>query len=242
LYRYRIDLLDLNTMRLRSLSLSLLVLTASASAPVLAQDPLDDVYGHAVHAFYRGDVNKAQQLLDQAISAGSVDPRAYYYRGLCLAALAGDTSAGTADFEKAAQLEIDGKKVVNVGKALERIQGAGRCEIERIRRDARLASRDKFLEMQRLRYEESRRLSPAIPARDADAPPSPIPAANDPFAPGADLSKGTPTPMPESKQPTPPATDDPFGDAPAAPAKDAPPAGDDPFGGPPPAGDDPFGG
>ena len=51
--------------------------------------------------------------------------------------------------------------------------------------------------------------------------------------------------MPENVQPA-PATNDPFGDAPAAPANPAPPA-DDPFGGngakpnPAPASEDPFG-
>jgi hypothetical protein len=170
-----------------------------------AQDPLDDVYGHAVHAYYRGDVARAQELLDQAIAAGSKDPRAYYYRGLCLSALGGDTSAGMADFQTAADLEINGQKVVNVGKALERVQGA---------------------------------------PRDSDAPPTPVPAANDPFAPGLDLNKGAPTPMPESNKPVAPATNDPFGDAPADTNKGEPPASDDPFGGSsaPPASDDPFGG
>jgi len=227
-------------MRLRPTPLSLFVLAACTSIPVFAQDPLDEVYGHAVHAYYRGDVQTAQTLFDQVLEAGSTDPRAHYYRGLCRSVMGGDTSAGLEDFERGAQLEIDGKKVVNVGKALERIQGSARCEIERVRRNARLVARDKFLEMQRLRYEEMRRVAPAVPSRDADAPPTPVPAANDPFAPGTDLNKGTPTPMPESKQPTPPASDDPFGDAPSEPAKDAPPA-DDPFGGAAPASDDPFG-
>lgn len=184
----------------------------------------------------------AQEWLDKAIAAGSKDPRAYYYRGLCLSALSGDTSAGMDDFQTAADLEINGQKVVNVGKALERIQGPARCAIESIRRNARLASRDKYLEMQRLRYDESRRV-PVIPPRSADAPPTPVPAANDPFAPGLDLNKGTPSPMPESNKKAPPSSDSPFGDEPADSNKPTPPASDDPFGGSaPPASDDPFGG
>jgi hypothetical protein len=147
------------------------------------------------------------------------------------------------DFQTAADLEINGQKVVNVGKALERVQGAARCTIESVRRSARLASRDKYLQMQRARYEESRR-TPAVAPRDSDVPPTPVPAANDPFAPGLDLNKGTPTPMPESNKPTAPATNDPFGDAPGDSNKGEPPASDDPFGGSsaPPASDDPFGG
>jgi hypothetical protein len=230
-------------MQLRFSPLALLLVGFAATMAARAQDPLDDVYGHAVHAYYRGDVARAQELLDQAIAAGSKDPRAYYYRGLCLSALGGDTSAGTADFQTAADLEINGQKVVNVGKALERVQGAARCTIESVRRSARLASRDKYLQMQRARYEESRR-TPAVAPRDSDVPPTPVPAANDPFAPGLDLNKGTPTPMPESNKPTAPATNDPFGDAPGDSNKGEPPASDDPFGGSsaPPASDDPFGG
>ncbi|MCU0707098.1 MAG: hypothetical protein MUF23_02290 [Pirellula sp.] len=228
---------------LKHSALALLLVGLTTSASIQAQDPLDEVYGHAVHAYYRGDVTRAQELLDQAISAGSTDPRAYYYRGLCLSVLGGDTSAGQADFEKGAELEISGQKVVNVGKALERIQGPARCAIESIRRDARLASRDKYLQMQRMRYEESRR-APVVPPRSSDAPPTPVPPINDPFAPGTDLNKGTPVPMPETNKPAPPTTDDPFGDAPADATKDAPPPADDPFGGNnnPPATDDPFGG
>lgn len=141
-------------MQLRFSTLFVLLLSAMVSVSAWAQDPLDDVYGHAVHAYFRGDAATAQQWLNEAIAAGSQDPRAYYYRGLCQAALSSDPEAGASDFEQAAQMEIDGKKVVNVGKALERIQGPVRCQIEAIRRKARLASRGKYMEMQRLRYEQ----------------------------------------------------------------------------------------
>lgn len=231
-------------MRLRFTSLAILLVGSLATSAVRAQDPLDDVYGHAVHSFYRGDVARAQELLDQAIGAGSTDPRVHFYRGLCLAAQSGDVNAGMADFQKGAELEVSGQKVVNVGKALERVQGAGRCAIESVRRNARLASRDKYLQMQRLRYEESRRAPSALAPRGSDAPPTPVPAVNDPFAPGTDLSKGTPTPMPESNKPTPPATDDPFGGDSGDSGTKTPPATDDPFGGSnaPASSDDPFGG
>jgi hypothetical protein len=230
-------------MQLRLTPLALILQGMLVALPAFAQDPLDDVYGHAVHAYFRGDVARAQELLNQVIDAGSTDPRAFYFRGLAQAALGGDTMAGMSDFEKAADLEINGQKVVNVGKALERIQGAARCAIESIRRDTRLASRDKYLQLQRMRYEESRRAAPLVPSRAPDAPPTPVPAANDPFAPGTDLNKGAPVPMPGAKTPTtPPAADDPFGDAPGDANKDGAPAADDPFGGAAPASsDDPFG-
>jgi len=234
-------------MRLRLSSFCALVLAAFVSFPAQAQDPLDDVYGHAVHAYFRGDAATAQRWLNDAIAAGSQDPRVYYFRGLCEAALSNDPEAGASDFEQAAQLEIDGKRVVNVGKSLERIQGSVRCQIEAIRRRARLASRGKYLEMQRLRYEEGIRNGAAVPASPSDAPPRPVPSINDPFSEGSDLNKGQPKPMAEPVKPA-PATNDPFGDAPANPAPANPaPASDDPFGAgnakpnPAPASDDPFG-
>ena len=197
-------------MHLRFSSLCAFAVAALISIPAFAQDPLDDVYGHAVHAYFRGDAPTAKQWLDEAIAAGSQDPRAYYFRGLCETAMSGDPSAGESDFEQAAQLEIDGKRVVNVGKALERIQGPVRCQIEAIRRKARLASRGKYLEMQRLRYEQSLKNGALIPTNPADAPPRPVPSINDPFSDGADLNKGQPKPMPEELK-NPPAADDPFG-------------------------------
>ncbi|MCY3005232.1 MAG: hypothetical protein NTV29_04565 [Planctomycetota bacterium] len=235
-------------MHLRFSCLCALVLAAFVSIPVWAQDPLDDVYGHAVHAYFRGDAATAQQWLNDAIASGSQDPRAFYFRGLCDAAVSGDPEAGQSDFEQAAQMEIDGKRVVNVGKALERIQGPVRCQIEAIRRKARLASRGKYLEMQRLRYEQGIRNGELNPGSPSDAPPRPVPSINDPFRDGADFNKGQARPMPERVAPA-PATNDPFGDAPPAsnPAPGNPaPASDDPFGGSakpnaPPASDDPFG-
>ena len=239
-------------MHLRFSSLCALVLAAFVSIPARAQDPLDDVYGHAVHAYFRGDAATAQQWLNDAIASGSQDPRAFYFRGLCDAAVSGDPEAGVSDFEQAAQMEIDGKRVVNVGKALERIQGPVRCQIEAIRRKARLDSRGKYLEMQRLRYEQGIRNGAINPVSPSDAPPRPVPSINDPFSDGADFNKGQPKPMAERVEPA-PASNDPFGDNPAnpAPANPAPanpaPAADDPFGSSgakpnaAPASDDPFG-
>ena len=231
-------------MQFRFTTLTGFALAAFAAIPSFAQDPLDEMYGRAIHEYYRGDVTKAEQILNDVIAAGSADPRAYYFRGLCQAAISGSPEAGHSDFEQAAQLEIDGKKVVNVGKSLERVQGAVRCQIEGIRRKARLASRSKYLEMQKMRYDESLRSgSVVVPPRAPDVAPAPVPGANDPFKDNSELNKGAPVPMPEEAKKAPAPSDDPFsGDAPK-PGNDAP-AADDPFGGnnnPPPASDDPFG-
>ena len=104
------------------------------------------------------------------------------------------------DFERGAQLEIEGKKVVNIGKALERIQGQARVAIEKARTKARLASRARLLEIQRTRYEELQRGGAAqggivVPPRMDAAPAPNVFAPNDPFSEG--MTKGNPKTMPK---------------------------------------------
>lgn len=184
-------------MRTRPLACLLTVVSLSLANFVNAQDPLDEMYGQAVHSFFRGDSGRAAELLNEVIDAGSQDPRAYFFRGLCQSYGSVD---GNPDFERAAQLEIEGKKVVNIGKALERIQGPARIAIEKSRSKARLASRSRLLEIQRTRYEEMQRGGPAqsgilVPPR-MDAAPAPSPfAPNDPF--NAGMTKGDPKSMPK---------------------------------------------
>ena len=156
------------------------VVSLSLANFVQAQDPLDEMYGQAVHSYFRGDSNRAQGLLTEVIDAGSQDPRAFFFRGLCQPS--GGIDVSNPDFDRAAQLEIDGKKVVNVGKALERIQGPSRVAIEKARSKARLASRARLLEMQRTRYEGMQNGSVqgglAVPPR-MDAAPARCPGAQD---------------------------------------------------------------
>ena len=223
-------------MRIRTLSM-LALLSSSLCGVATAQDPLDEMYGRAVHHFFRGDNSAAEQLLTEVINAGSQDPRVYYYRGLAMARNGG-TDAAMADFEQGAQLEIDGKKVVNVGKSLERIQGFHRIALEKTRTQARLNARSKILEMQRSRYDSMQQQGGAVdggllvpPKTNANAP-SPL-APNDPFNSG--MTKGQPKVVEPSSDAKPaevlpelPATPnevDPFGGTPE-PAKPA----DDPFG------------
>ncbi len=186
-------------MRTRPFACLFTVVSLSLANFVHAQDPLDEMYGQAVHSFFRGDSGHAAELLNEVIDAGSQDPRAYFFRGLCQSHGSFD---GNPDFERAAQLEIEGKKVVNVGKALERIQGPARISIEKSRSKARLASRSRLLEIQRTRYEEMQRggSAPApggivVPPR-LDAAPAPSAfAPNDPF--NAGMTKGDPKAMPK---------------------------------------------
>jgi len=217
-------------MRMQPLFLLVMLATLLVTSSVSGQDPLDEMYGRAVHAFFRGDLEHAEELLTEVIEAGSMDPRAFYFRGLCQ-----PCCAGSSDFETAARLEIEGKRVVNVGKALERIQGGCRVEIEKARTRARLSSRAQLLELQRTKYEQMQFGGNAaggmiVPPRVGDAAPVPNGLApNDPFntgmtkgepkgiaiepktvAPGDEFGTEIPkTEMPEEPAPT-PADDDPF--------------------------------
>jgi len=215
-------------MRTRPFACLFTVVSLSLANFVNAQDPLDEMYGRAVHSFFRGDSGPAAELLNEVIDAGSQDPRAYFFRGLSQSYGSFD---GNPDFERAAQLEIEGKKVVNVGKALERIQGPARIAIEKARLKARLASRSRLLEIQRTRYEEMQRGGPAqsgmvVPPR-MDAAPAPSAfAPNDPF--NAEMTKGDPKTMPKE-----PSTPDGF-------TPETPPVGEKPIEPMPTTEDDPF--
>ena len=206
------------------------LVTATFSGAASAQDPRDEMYGKAVHAFFRGDVDHAELLLNDAIAAGSVDPRAYIFRGLCLSM--NGIEAGTADFEKAADLEINGaRKVVNVGLALQRIQGPVRAEIEKARLNARLAARARSQEMGRLGGGVEGLVVP--PKNDPAPAPSNL-APNEPF--NAGMTKGDAKAMEGKPKNTPPVDDfeaELNGDAPAMDDPAAEPAAaaeEDPFG------------
>lgn len=229
-------------MRMKTWSLVALV-SATLCNTAWSQDPLDEIYGRAVHHYFRGDTISAETMLNEVVAAGSQDPRVFFFRGLVMARN-GQTDAATTDFTKGAELEIAGKKVVNVGKALERIQGPHRVELEKARTHARLASRSKVMEMNRARYEAMQQQGGAaagglvVPPR-VGVQPAPL-APNDPFVTGMTRGEPTPVPTPGATEPAVPA---PSGTP--TPTETTPPAGDDPFGSPvpapPPASDDPFG-
>jgi len=199
-----------------------------------AQTAMDETYGIGVHSYYSGNLTQADQIFNQLVDSGSQDPRVYYFRGVTQSRLTRD-AAGKADFEKGADLEMQGKRAVDVGRALQRIQGRVRTEIEKARSAARLTYATKKMLLEKTRIEKLPAGSGVMPA--------------DPFADDPNPTKGSPQDMPKDTVPaapsadspaTEPAEDDPF----AAPGKDAP----DPFGAPPaddgkpPATDaDPFG-
>jgi hypothetical protein len=201
------------------------------------QAVMDEFYGNGVHNFYDRDFFQAMNNLSVAIDGGSKDPRAYYYRGLAKMRT-GDHYGAQADMQMGAQFEsadIDG--FYPVSKALERVQGSERRELERYRALARAQARDRQLRRDAVRYEQRRRneaqVLRAVPVGPPPAPLGVAPAT----AIGGAAPAGAPATAPETTAPAaappatppPPASDDPFGDAPAeTPAADAP-ASDSPF-------------
>jgi len=224
-----------------------LPILAACASFTHAEDVLEELYGSGVHAYFAGNATAAEERFNEAISAGSQDPRVYYFRGLNqIRSQGGDASAGLADFESGARLEMLGRRGGDVSKALQRIQGPARMEIERIRTQARLTSKSKQFELMRQRYEAVIEGS-ALPEVGANKAVGPNPT--DPFVGDGKLSKGTPEDMPagDAAGATNPAADDvkpadPFADDVPADAPEAPAAGDDPFGAPAAeAGESPFG-
>lgn len=203
-----------------------------------AQDNLlDDLYGRGVHAYFSRNYEDAYKHLSDAATSGSQDPRVFYFRALTDLRL-NKADEATADLKKATELEYNGDAPFQVSKALERVQGNERLMIEDVRAKARLAIRNAAEERAKIRYQDRIKAEakvlrnppaagaePAPPAVAAEEVPPSEPAAEKPAAPAK------------------PATDDPFGEAPAgeAPAKPAVPAEESPAPPAKPAAEDPFG-
>ncbi len=99
-----------------------------------------DWYGNGTHQYFEGRFDDAIISFSTAISVNPYDPRPYFYRGL--AKLSCGRGPGAADdFQLGAFRETykNGRASSAVNRSLERIQGPCRLEIERYRRDARLA-------------------------------------------------------------------------------------------------------
>ncbi len=231
---------------------SIVLLAGGLASLVAVSSPAQEVilgqkYGRGVHDYFSGEYTKAYDQLTAAIDAGSKDPRAFYFRGLTYLKL-GRSLESVQDFKKGAELESkDVNKFYNVSKALERVQGQPRIELENYRVEARMAALEDAERLRKLRYEaiqreESRvlREQPPAPAEDIKAPVEPAAAAEKPAEPAAAAEKQAE-----------PAADDPFAAPEEKPAekkaekkaavepaadeagdKAAAPAGDDPFGAP----------
>lgn len=220
------------------------VASVAVATSAQAQDgAFTELYGYAVHRYYAGDYNEAQRALNVVIDAGIEDPRPHYFRGLVTYQM-GMQDAAKSDFDHAAELEARGKAVVNVGQALQRIQGPVRRDIELARLNARVAVAQEQRAKKQMETLDSQTapkvatppegnaMPPAISGEAPVAPATPAvpatPPATEPAAPATPDAATDPF-KDDAAVPPPatPATPDPFGTEPATPA--APPAADDPF-------------
>ncbi len=153
------------------------VLVLLCVTPVVAQDPvLGQRYGSGVHAYFSQNYQQAYDDLSSAISAGSRDPRCYYFRGLSYLRLGREEEAQT-DFQRGAELETrDVNKFYNVPAALERIQGEDRRLLERYRSEARLAALQREEQERAARYGQQREREKGL-LESMAAPAGALPAA-----------------------------------------------------------------
>lgn len=176
---------------------SLWLTTAGAKAQTRA---LEDAVGHGITAYFQGQAFTAEQLLNAALEAGSRDPQARYFLGLARWQL-GRTDEARADFAAGAQLEAAAPGLYRISaRSLERIQGRARQALQQARSAARTASASQR-EQNRLAQFDLQTGKGAggeqVPAPTAvAATATPMPAADDPFAP-----KPAKTPMPAAAMP-----------------------------------------
>jgi hypothetical protein len=251
------------------MGLAAVLIATSTTTQVRAQDSLlAELYGQGVHAFFAGEYEQAHEMFTTAIDQGSMDPRAYYYRGLSYGRL-GRPEQSVADHKKGAELEAGGTtRIYPVARSLQRIQGKERLELERYRQVARLAIRMRNLKAAKTRYESIQRgevdvlVNPnrKVPANAAEIVGTPPADPSDPFGAGATEVKpevapdkpatpdtdifGAPaeTPTPAAGTPTPmpmPSEPDPFGGLGDDPTPTPSDESKNPFDDDPPAIDDP---
>jgi len=191
------------------------------AAPTIESLPLAAAYGSGVHSYFAGDYQRAYDELSQAIEGGTIDPRAWYYRGLTALKL-GRTDEAEADFSAGASREAEGTGAWPVAKSLERVQGCDRLKLERHRTRARVAQIQedrrrgqlRYLDVERATPEVLRSRRPIVDRRVDEANPFegrvedvPAPANTDAPQPGW---KPRTEEMPEPAAEPAPASDDPF--------------------------------
>lgn len=112
-------------------------------------------YNSGYHLFFNGQFPEAQQMFEQARGLDENQPLYCYYLGLSLLRQ-GREAEGTDFLRMAAQLEQTPEgRLIDVGTGLERIQGAERLSIEKIRKEARLQWQEKEKARQKALYGET---------------------------------------------------------------------------------------
>lgn len=163
---------------LRTLVLLVGSFVAFSAVNLPAQDAvLGQLYGNGVHAYFAGDFVKAHDQLTAAVTAGSRDPRVYYYRGLAFLKL-GRQEEAVEDFKQGAALESkDLNRSFNVARSLERVQGSARQQLETYRVEARLAAFEEAKKVQATRFEAIKREEDRVLRNQASKAPA-VSAAN----------------------------------------------------------------
>jgi tetratricopeptide (TPR) repeat protein len=215
---------------LRSFVLLVGGLASLSAVSLFAQDAaLGQKYGNGVHAYFAGDYQQAYEHLTAAINAGSKDPRVFYFRGLTYRLL-GRSQEAAMDFQKGAALESkDVSNFYNVGKALERVQGEARIELENYRVNARVAAMQQADAQRKARYEavqreEMRVLRDQTLLAEPGKPAEPAAATAEPVAAPAPVAPAVPPASKAAKKPAAGAEDDIFGGATEKPAAKKPAA------------------
>jgi hypothetical protein len=166
----------------------------AASSSFAQEAVLSQEYGSGVHAFFTGDYVNAYQRLSSAIEKGSKDPRTFYFRGLACLQL-GRRPDAVLDFQKGAELESkDVNKFYDVGKSLERVQGAARTELENYRVQARMAIYEEEQRLRKERYEAVRREESRVMRSQSTEPEAT--ESNNPFAPDSGSAEPAEEPNP----------------------------------------------
>jgi tetratricopeptide (TPR) repeat protein len=151
---------------------------ASAQPLLLTEDAaVKRALGSGLHAFFGCDYQQAYDDLTEVVAAGSLDPRALYFRGLAARRM-GRIDEAEADFSEAARLEAAAIGQWPVSQTLERVQGQDRLALERHRIRGRMAGIQAGREAELRRYSDLettqdtylRRRRPAVLERDPAAP------------------------------------------------------------------------
>lgn len=212
-----------NRVKTVSILVCMLATAILATSAAAREDAILAVaYGNGVHAYYAGDYPRSYDELSDAIEGGTKDPRAFYFRGLAALKL-GRLDEADADFALGADAEAKGQGNWPVGRALERIQGESRLQLEKHRVRARLAAVQQRREAIIRHYSQVESARPDVqrnrrpenlpgPA-SADAT-EPMPADESVVVPSVPKTEEEAELMPEKPAPKPSKSDDPFGDDP----------------------------
>lgn len=115
---------------------------------------LVELYSKGVHAYFDGDYDQAIVHLDKAITGGTYDPRAYYFRGLAKFQQ-GNQEEARGDFLTAAEMELAGTpQYFPINRSLERVQGDSRQLLEETRTFAREEAERRLKTYRAARYEQ----------------------------------------------------------------------------------------